>query len=914
MSLNLLHLDSTTNVHQSIAFDRDICARLTCPLPIYYAWSTSRIAPPGPIVLAAYSKQGAKMAVSATMATPTQAEEDLFLAQVLRLRDAVVAGKHAQIKLPPTAIEQLKASSVRPGQNGTRDAPALTAMDHRPPPTAAVTSTANGLLASSSGLDPIFLQKSPNLVRAEGMMKRQRIERELELQVEQRKHSARERDSAHEGHIFNVNAILLGALGRVKPVSGLQPAPQPSSSAASSFDENEYYSSQVQSDWSSDASSSKGSDREAGASHADVPHRTPYAHSSFAESSHANPAAIENHYTDAPEAMQVDEDDEYTPPDATAFEISRRFSTAINIEQPIPLNNDDDDGEVDDDEYEPGEITQGSVASTPYVSIVQAAPLLAHAPFIRNNHLTHIAAPQPNRVSPLATAKGPNIQLELVNGRPEVVNRMPAHRAPPHSHSRASTASPTSNGGVLSKKERKKAKQKRKRQSDQDVGRDTSAKKRREQPASAQSPFTPSRTEPHIKPEPISPPLQQVMEAPAYHPQTGQYRGNEIDLVSPQRKASQPQYVSHAPMSSLRHEYTPMGPGAGRLTSPAGHHPAKRDTQDLRRVASLHHAQRVSSPGQPTYSPPAPYRAVSHTYGQYLPPPPLSAAAEIDDGSGYREVHLQPRVQYVRTERPRSLSRPQEYQETYQSRGPSPALMPPPPPRKIIMDQFGQRYYAAEPVPEPARPSIAPIERRAQPDVMYEPRAASRAAYAAAYEPIDSGLAFPPAPLPRQTSDRTIDMLDPGSHRYAEYTSRPTETLRHGEAATPAIYQQVSQFEPMPPPQAPPVRQQASPIYMPTRTYSVRPDETRPQLQHQVPPNYFRQVSVAPPQYIRQDAPPPPATRATSVLPGVEYGSSSRNYNYASAYAPQQVTYVDQHGREVYPREVRQASEYRYQQ
>nr|POF12654.1 hypothetical protein CFP56_09806 [Quercus suber] len=864
------------------------------------------------------------MAVSVPTATPTMAEEKQFLAQVLRLRDAVLAGKHAHFTLPASVISQLKRQQN--GMSGV-NAPAVPAGNPRPqqqqqqqqqqqaslqtPQNASKIGTANGLSeprSFSSGLDPIFLQKSQNLVRAESVMKRQRIERELELQVEQRKRSARDRDHSHEGLFSDVNAILLSATERVKPVSGLKPAPQPTVTASSSFDENDYYSSHAHTDWSSDASSSKGSDKEEGASYANVLNR--HDHGAQTTDLHHSTNVLDD-------ASQMDEDDEYTPPDATAFDASYEGSnfmgTLKSVGQDDDVQNDED--EDDDDDYEPGEITHSSTAPMPAFSAEEAA-----APLIRNNHLTHIVAPQPNRVSPLATAKGPSIELELVNGRPEVVRRPQTNYRGPKIHSRTSTASPVGSGGGIGKNARKRAKQKRKRQSDHDVGRDNSARKRRDKQRDAQSPVTPIHAEPYIKPEPLSPPtLQQLNGTPAYVPQPNHHRSAEIDLVTPQSLLLPAQYATHAPRSTLRHEYTPQSPGLVTLASPAGLSSTKRNVQDLRRVASLHHAQRPASPSYRTYTPVTPYRAVSHTYGQYQQPAPLAASADVGEVSRHREPPNQPLVQYVQEARPRPPSRIQEFREQYQSRTHTPALMPPPPPPppKIIVDQFGQRYYAADPVPvsDFPRAPTAPIEQRVSSDIIYDttPSVANygRQSQYAQYDHTNNRNFLPP-PLPGRSSDQTAEFIDPNGYRYREYSSRPADTVQYAGRARSPIYQQAPRHEQMPPPQAPSATEQTSPVYAPTRAYSVRPEEFQQLQQYQVVSNHLRQASAAPVQYVRQEAPQPPAARAMSVIPSADYGAAQNTYSYLPAAVPQ-VKYVDQYGRPVQPSDVRQTSEYRYQ-
>ena len=152
--------------------------------------------------------------------TPSAAEDEELYDELLRLRDVVLAGEHALFKLPPSAIEKLKSTVVVPDAqlasqgsqhggaiNGTSFATNQTQHQQSSFPTfrglpglqassASLFSSAKP--SSSAGLDPIFLEKSDSLVRAEGQLKRQRLERELQAQIDQRRQSSREKDPGVE--------------------------------------------------------------------------------------------------------------------------------------------------------------------------------------------------------------------------------------------------------------------------------------------------------------------------------------------------------------------------------------------------------------------------------------------------------------------------------------------------------------------------------------------------------------------------------------------------------------------------------------------------------------------------------------------------------------------------------------------
>ena len=436
---------------------------------------------------------------------PAQAE--LLYDELLRLRDAIVAGQRPELQLPSSVVDHLKAriaasqaptpSAEYPRINGTVNGTAYsTNATQLPQSYSFPTSTGLPGLGASPiipktwqalsanppkpvGLDPIFLEKAPSLVRAEAKLKRERLDRELQAQGEQRKPATRYKDQGADAPSqLDVDAVLNKVHLLVTAVSGLKAVDVTSSS---SFDENDYYSSQVQSDWSSQASSKHGSDRAAGAFTADYERldggSKPAATRSRPTINYGETAAavstrvISNAYADEDDDMYEPEDgdDDYAPPDASFIDTSLVPIEAAAPGQPGGREDDDSD-------YEPGEVTQESQWSSPKGATYapyQPLPLPVQVPVIRN-HLTHIAAPQPNRVSPLATAKGQSYELELVNGSPQVVKKgqqYPTYVPP----SRASTASPSGNGNGARRKKTKK----RKRDQEGPTGR---AKRRRGPP------------------------------------------------------------------------------------------------------------------------------------------------------------------------------------------------------------------------------------------------------------------------------------------------------------------------------------------------------------------------------------------------------------------------------------------------
>lgn len=293
-----------------------------------------------------------------------------FYENLLSLRDVILANEHPRLKLSASARQRLQISgplrtAVTNGthpskpqsaetvvQNGSAHAlngihAAYTAQQPQVP-----THATSQKPFSSSEIDPVLLTKSDDLIRAETHLKRQRIERSLKDEWELRKHAPRDRDFGTEpASLFSLSEIMNKALEIVKPLSGLRPVAVARDPSSDSFDENSYYSSQVN-DWSSEQSAAPNRDQLHGAqalkkkhdqsavhaavetfpglasstSHAGAPgiefersHNQPLLATGLAERSHPtlqNQPPFQDH-------MDVydlnDEESDYTPPAADAF-------------------------------------------------------------------------------------------------------------------------------------------------------------------------------------------------------------------------------------------------------------------------------------------------------------------------------------------------------------------------------------------------------------------------------------------------------------------------------------------------------------------------------------------------------------------------------------------------------------------
>ncbi|KAL1305351.1 hypothetical protein AAFC00_002247 [Neodothiora populina] len=870
-----------------------------------------------------------------------------FYEQLLQLRDAVLSDRHPRFKLPAAAKQKLdslsgssasshgaisgSATDQQGGvqtatntqhygkqQDGVQNVAAFEANR------SAHSSQPATVMSHLSGIDPVLLTKSDDLIRAEIHLKRQRIEKQLKESVDQRKSGFRRDTDTEPATLIDLPEILQKAWDIVKPISGLKPLTNTQTTASDSFDENSYYSSQVN-DWSSESSadSRRGAAAAAVTATTSVPNTVQSNDVGLASKpslSKHRPSEHEKQYdqqapVSAEEGLSLfandtegaydaerEDSEEYSPPAAEAF------SGADGA--------DGDAMDLDDDSSE-------FVPEEPAIPSPQQAQVVT-------NLLTHIAAPQPARVSPLAMAKIPAIGRSSLRSQ---ASQSLGSRGHARAVSEDSTTSPRNSGAQSPKmplSRKQKTRQRKKRR--EEVATEKKLK-RQETAASAKAAPAARSPEPYIKPEPVSPLPFADMSTLHDTKSRAQYElPPDVEIVSPRdfrprpprepyyQEQAQPQVQPQAPPPPppphMAYE-SPASPTVIRVSSPSGYQRPRRDDQDLRRVASLHAARR---PMSPVYSPVAPYRTMSQSYTEQ--PSPASF------GSYQPEVARAP-SRYIRSERSMSPPQLRAGRESYVQRLHSPAMMAPPPlppARRIIVDQYGNRYIAADdagpmsaeaslpppppPPPMATRMSVAPPARY-EGETAYE-RAPSRASVVYAPQAgsggYDDGRMFaPPPPPPPSASMRRVTVQPEGEGvDYRAYRQR--EYSRHAE---PQYYRE----EPVYMREAPPPASHRASAYPAdpvapgyARAYSVRPEAEAVRYVSRAP-------SVMPqPEYVRvadhSSAAPAPSTRAVSVAPGPEYGGGREaegRYGYGQPMpypmpppAPRRVEiYVDEYGREI---------------
>lgn len=567
--------------------------------------------------------------------------------KILRIRDQVFSGDHPRLTVP--------AHSIRLSSSQTPSTVSQSLLNVPPPLPSSVSPSrltgsssrqeehakANGLASNVSEFDPILLTKSDDLVRAEIQLKRQRLERTLKEQFEQKRQDARRKPAPSEAKPdFDLPAILAKVLNTPK-----SPTTKDEVEPSDSLDANSLYSSRAPDSTPEGPNSGDESDE----GQVDEPSRPPAVSAVMGEpfaqddEGHAStndqpmPRPIA-----AASAMELDDEEEegeYSPPEATAFPAPKIASS-----QDMP------------DDRDPRGRPLRRYSETEDNGRLPLSPSEANMRIVRNQ-ITSPLAPVPSRVSPLAVAKDPPF---LQNGRQRRSQRIGRPGSPP---------SPDESQGNIPPRKRRKLERRAEKKARQNGG-----------------------YSPHIKEENISPPPfhdVQPLGSGRLHPM-GADRPIVIEddpvqdvhyMPPPERYVDSPSRPIHRQVEQL------MPLSEPRAVSRASVRPM-RDDQDLRRVASMHN-MRAEGPREyadPSYESPSRTRAVSYARA--------GSPAAYESPRYHREAladYDRPpqEVRVVRTPAP-------VYREMYDDGEPYRyASEPMPPPRmveRIVVDSYGRRF------------------------------------------------------------------------------------------------------------------------------------------------------------------------------------------------------------------------------
>jgi hypothetical protein len=482
------------------------------------------------------------------------------------------------------------------------------------------------------------------------------------------------------------------------------------------------------------------------------------------------------------------------------------------------------------------------------------------SPLIRAHNLSPIA-PQPARVSPLATAREAPILREAQHPEEPPPAQVAALRQNPSGVSSADS-SPQGAKGSDKRKTKKEKKKKRKASSNENAD-------------------TPDS--PYIKPEPRSPSPFPLVPLARPSKRQRQYavglnydeaRYEPAQVIQERAPERYKQIAVPRAYERFEERYEPEV----RRQEPNYHH-LDREEGDHRRISGENYERRPKSPA--TY-------ALPYTQGDVRPVRAASRAI-IE-----RRIHEEP-LNY-REPIPRASVRPDEDRE--RSRSPmirerrSPIAMGPPrQPVRIVVDAYGREYIDPTPAPS-VRQSVAPPVRYRDSDVIYERapiRTVSARAPVETYEEASIVYRRPSpsiAPPRHFITQPEYAIPEYRSYRQREYSVRPNIIAppvdEYVETRGPPERRHMSHFEEAPreyAPRAPSVRPEPIRYEIP-REYVGRLQTVRPEPRAEMGPQSQREFSIRPSDSVTR--------REHGTGPEVE-----RYYNEAPSRRPAEVAFIE---------------------
>jgi hypothetical protein len=201
-------------------------------------------------------------ALNGTSLTAEELREILEYDKIIQFRDSVFAGTHPRIKIPPNLLGKQNSA----GRNISSPSSSIprtnmsTQLPHSSPSFRNEDSSSSffnkssyqrfggaATMASNTEINPVLLEKSADLVKAEIQLQRQKLERGLREQIEKQRIEAKALLQTSESlPNFDLSEVLSKALQIVHPSTATEADPSVGarSSASDSFDENTFYSSQ----------------------------------------------------------------------------------------------------------------------------------------------------------------------------------------------------------------------------------------------------------------------------------------------------------------------------------------------------------------------------------------------------------------------------------------------------------------------------------------------------------------------------------------------------------------------------------------------------------------------------------------------------------------------------------------------
>ncbi|KAI1876802.1 uncharacterized protein JN550_000874 [Neoarthrinium moseri] len=796
------------------------------------------------------------MATTPSSQTAAPSAGDLLEMQeyhrIVRLRDAILAGTHPRIKVPAPlggklAGGQQATGSPRASATTTKGPQKAFAADNlqsyransqqsavavpgvATAPSTAGVSKPSGL--SAPQIDPLLLTKSQELIKAEFQLQRQRLERALREELDERAINK----SAEQAADFDLSDILAKALTLVQatapPLTDADMAANASDSS-DSFDENTFYSSQHDTPEPSprpeahaaaedarmpDIAPTRLDDRPAGPATAAAPtpeqNLAPSPFLSRATEPHTVPSA-ERPGNAMPTVGAHGGVLDATNPYASKFYPSYFGESSTTAGQLLGRDalhaqvvSSNGSGSASRSEESGNAASEQRADHNQFQTSHQALP--NHHPYghdqpvIRAHDLSPYA-PQPAHVSPLATARQqpiPDPEITILQGAPGPVAALRQEQG-------FGTSPESSPQGEKSGRKKNKRKNKRK---------------------AADAPAADRPLSPYIKPEPRSPSPVTTPQFARPHKRQRPLNRSQHELNYDEARGTQPVQTIHddyipRPAREYERVYDPYRPEIRHSVAPSGQRIERPVYEERRPEEAVQYVRRVHSPGYvPQYAPgeARPMRSATYSVADpiYREAPPYHPEGRMS---------VRPIADHLRSRSPVMVDARQ------------PAMAPPRPPTRIVVDRYGREYI--EPPPPPmTRHSVAPAARLAEPEVVYEQaplRAATRMPGPETFE--RDGVIYRRA-SPVSAPRRVVTQPEYGAPDYREYRQRDYSAR---PVATTAPGQEFVQYrsDGRPPPEV--------------AEFGARP------------------ISVRPPEHVRYEYPPPRVSSVRPDIPLREYAAS----------------------------------------
>ncbi|CCF35980.1 hypothetical protein CH063_01413 [Colletotrichum higginsianum] len=782
--------------------------------------------------------------------------------KIVQFRDAILTGSHPKIKVPNPPAPNASATAVTAPSNPSTPAKEATGnaapgyqagivqtfasntQQHaslpglgNPPPANANLPARPFVGVGNTEINPIFLQKSDDLIKAEIQLQRQRLERALRDEVDQRRASMKAWAQSEPLADFDLSDVLSKALTLVQAAASSSTtaklataaAAANTSAASDSFDENSYYSSQHNSPDSSLRSPRAGNDSDAAAqtymssaanqplegqaqvqanrtAQAGQPPSLPHASATHPQQGQAS-NSTPSHTRSAP--FRIDAALEYSrnPSVGTTQRTEGGDNTRVstsgggsgNASRSEESGGMDLDGSADRSVPAAGQqqLRESMLARQPSPLIQVRAPNIS------------LLAPQPSHVSPLAMAGGSAVDAQGLSIPQGTTAQVAALRNEPNTVSSPDSSPQGGRNG-------EKRKSRKKKNNNNNANNKRSARQAPE--------------ESYIKPEPRSP---SPISAPSFiRPQKRQRRqaDEEPRYAQPERQSSRPYREDGAVLAYEPQEYRPRPVSQAVTTGDYGY--GREYVEEPRVASGAEYVRRVQSPG---------VYAIRTTPSEIYA---TSPAASVDrygreptryyrDGYEVTRMSARPMADRARSRSPVMRERERA----------SPLMGPPkaPPARVVVDPTTGRRYY------EPAsviRQSVAPPPLRpGEPEIIYERALMRSESRRPGPDPRDDDVLYqrtsPIYAAPRRVvTQPEYTVPDPQRvYRQREYSTRPMAPS--GEEYLPAIG----------------TLEQRRMIDDPPREYMMRATTARPTetVRYEPPREYGRVQSVRPEQMPIQD-------------------------------------------------------------